>query len=111
MVALSALFVCVHAVQWGLQVDRDLKLIDDLGLTLTEAINTHCHADHITSTGKIKVRQWRFSGSLHYQDLVPSTAADSIARSAGHAAVASLQHGAACEAGLKLGRASPSVAC
>lgn len=37
-------------------VDRDLKFVDELGLTLKLAINTHCHADHITGTGAIKVR-------------------------------------------------------
>ena len=38
------------------QVDRDLKAIDALGLTLTLAVNTHCHADHITGTGAMKRR-------------------------------------------------------
>lgn len=37
-------------------VERDLQFINDLGLKLVYAINTHCHADHITGTGKIKVR-------------------------------------------------------
>ncbi|XP_028282272.1 persulfide dioxygenase ETHE1, mitochondrial [Parambassis ranga] len=37
-------------------IDRDLKLIDELGLNLTVAVNTHCHADHITSTGLMKKR-------------------------------------------------------
>ncbi|XP_071376450.1 persulfide dioxygenase ETHE1, mitochondrial [Centroberyx affinis] len=37
-------------------VDRDVKLIDELGLTLKLAVNTHCHADHITSTGLLKKR-------------------------------------------------------
>lgn len=37
-------------------VDRDLKLIDDLGLTLKYAVNTHCHADHITGSGAIKAK-------------------------------------------------------
>eukprot|EP00193_Tetraselmis_chui_P014649 CAMPEP_0177776814 /NCGR_PEP_ID=MMETSP0491_2-20121128/14927_1 /TAXON_ID=63592 /ORGANISM="Tetraselmis chuii, Strain PLY429" /LENGTH=242 /DNA_ID=CAMNT_0019295657 /DNA_START=339 /DNA_END=1067 /DNA_ORIENTATION=+ len=37
-------------------VDRDLTLIDQLGLKLLYAINTHCHADHITGTGAIKKR-------------------------------------------------------
>ncbi len=32
-------------------VDRDLTLIKDLGLNLTKALNTHCHADHVTGTG------------------------------------------------------------
>ncbi|KAA0702588.1 Persulfide dioxygenase ETHE1, mitochondrial [Triplophysa tibetana] len=35
-------------------VDRDLKLINELGLTLKVAVNTHCHADHITGTGLLK---------------------------------------------------------
>jgi len=38
------------------QVDRDLKAIDALGLTPTLAVNTHCHADHITGTGAMKRR-------------------------------------------------------
>lgn len=37
-------------------VDRDLKLMDELGLTLKMAVNTHCHADHITGTGLLKQR-------------------------------------------------------
>lgn len=37
------------------QVERDLSLLDEMGLQLTLAINTHCHADHITGSGKIKV--------------------------------------------------------
>lgn len=32
-------------------VDRDLKLIDELGLKLKYAVNTHCHADHVTGSG------------------------------------------------------------
>jgi len=35
-------------------VERDLKLVEELELTLKYAINTHCHADHVTGTGKIK---------------------------------------------------------
>jgi sulfur dioxygenase len=36
------------------QIDRDTTLIKSLGLKLTHAINTHCHADHVTSTGTLK---------------------------------------------------------
>ena len=36
------------------QVERDLKLVKELGIDLKYAMNTHCHADHITGTGKIK---------------------------------------------------------
>lgn len=35
-------------------LNRDVKLITELGLKLTVAVNTHCHADHITSTGLMK---------------------------------------------------------
>ena len=36
------------------QVDRDAKLVADLGVTLLWGLNTHMHADHITGTGKLK---------------------------------------------------------
>ena len=35
-------------------MERDLQVIDDLGLTLKLCVNTHCHADHITGSGEIK---------------------------------------------------------
>ncbi|XP_045209961.2 persulfide dioxygenase ETHE1, mitochondrial-like [Mercenaria mercenaria] len=35
-------------------VDRDAKLVTDLGLKLVYGVNTHVHADHITGTGKLK---------------------------------------------------------
>ncbi|WP_017305179.1 MBL fold metallo-hydrolase [Spirulina subsalsa] len=36
------------------QVDRDLQLIQELGLTLRYCLETHIHADHITGTGKLR---------------------------------------------------------
>ena len=36
------------------QFDRDSKLIKDLGLSLKYAIETHVHADHITSAGHLR---------------------------------------------------------
>jgi len=36
------------------QLSRDLKLIDELGLTLRYALDTHVHADHITSAGDLR---------------------------------------------------------
>jgi len=36
------------------QKDRDLTVIDDMGLELRYVINTHAHADHITSGGAIR---------------------------------------------------------
>jgi len=38
------------------QVDRDLGIIQQLGLNLVYALNTHVHADHVTSSGVIKSR-------------------------------------------------------
>ena len=37
-----------------LQVDRDIAFVQDAGLQLKYAVNTHCHADHITGTGALK---------------------------------------------------------
>ena len=36
------------------QVERDLKLLRELGLTLRFCLETHIHADHITGTGKLR---------------------------------------------------------
>lgn len=36
------------------QVDRDLKLLHELGLTLRYCLETHIHADHVTGTGKLR---------------------------------------------------------
>eukprot|EP00040_Diaphanoeca_grandis_P039136 m.258214 g.258214 ORF g.258214 m.258214 type:complete len:233 (+) comp36283_c0_seq1:166-864(+) len=36
------------------KVARDVALIKELGLTLKYALNTHCHADHVTGTGDLK---------------------------------------------------------
>ncbi|XP_065653839.1 uncharacterized protein LOC136071931 [Hydra vulgaris] len=36
------------------QFDRDRKLLEELGLDITYAVNTHCHADHITGSGLFK---------------------------------------------------------
>lgn len=35
-------------------VDRDLKLIKELGLRLKYVLDTHIHADHVTGAGKIR---------------------------------------------------------
>lgn len=35
-------------------VDRDTKLIQELGLNLKFVLNTHVHADHITGSGQLK---------------------------------------------------------
>ncbi|XP_043522808.1 persulfide dioxygenase ETHE1, mitochondrial isoform X1 [Frieseomelitta varia] len=38
-------------VEWA---ERDKTIVQQLGLTLKYAINTHMHADHITGTGRLK---------------------------------------------------------
>lgn len=39
-----------------IQVDRDLKEVEALGLKLIYGVNTHAHADHITGTGILKTK-------------------------------------------------------
>lgn len=38
------------------QVDRDLELVDQLGLRLAYVPETHVHADHVTGAGALKAR-------------------------------------------------------
>ncbi len=38
------------------QVDRDLSLIRELGLTLRFVVETHVHADHVTAAGLLRAR-------------------------------------------------------
>ncbi|XP_073703361.1 persulfide dioxygenase ETHE1, mitochondrial isoform X1 [Garra rufa] len=45
-------------------VDRDLKLIEELGLKLKVALNTHCHADHITGTGLLKKKLFGLKSAI-----------------------------------------------
>lgn len=37
-------------------VERDLKLLSELGLKLKYVIDTHIHADHVTAAGEIRTR-------------------------------------------------------
>ncbi|KPK53432.1 MAG: hypothetical protein AMJ63_06355 [Myxococcales bacterium SG8_38_1] len=38
------------------QIERDLKLLNELGLTLVYTLDTHAHADHITGAGMLRKR-------------------------------------------------------
>jgi len=36
------------------QVERDLRMVSELGLKLTRVLETHVHADHVTGAGKLR---------------------------------------------------------
>lgn len=38
------------------QVERDLTLVRELGLTLSHVLDTHVHADHVTASGRLRER-------------------------------------------------------
>ena len=38
------------------QIDRDIRLLSELGLTLSHILDTHIHADHITGSGLLRER-------------------------------------------------------
>ena len=38
------------------QVDRDLRVISELGLELAYVLDTHVHADHVTASGVLRER-------------------------------------------------------
>jgi len=45
---------CVLIDPVDIQVERDIKEVEELGLNLVYGINTHAHADHITGTHLLK---------------------------------------------------------
>jgi glyoxylase-like metal-dependent hydrolase (beta-lactamase superfamily II)/rhodanese-related sulfurtransferase len=47
----GALIDCVQE-----QIERDLKLLDELGIELIYLLETHAHADHITAAGQLRQR-------------------------------------------------------
>lgn len=47
------------------KVDRDLKLIGEMGLKLLYSLETHVHADHITGAGKLREKTGCRVGVCH----------------------------------------------
>ena len=43
-------------------LERDLKLLHELGLRLKYVLDTHVHADHVTAAGEIRARTGALSG-------------------------------------------------
>ena len=61
-----------------IQVDRDLQVVKEEGVTLIYGVNTHAHADHVTGTGLLKQKVSglksiisKSSGALADQHVVP----------------------------------------
>jgi glyoxylase-like metal-dependent hydrolase (beta-lactamase superfamily II) len=44
------------------QMERDLKLLEELGLKLKYVLDTHVHADHITAAGELRKRSGCLTG-------------------------------------------------
>ena len=38
------------------KVDRDMKLLKELNLSLTYILDTHIHADHVTGSGTLRAK-------------------------------------------------------
>ena len=51
-------------------MDRDLKLIDELGLKLKYILDTHIHADHITGAGEIRKRTGAQTAVFHAAEVL-----------------------------------------
>ena len=47
-------------------VDRDLKLLNELGLTLKYILDTHVHADHITGAGALRLKTGAKTAISHH---------------------------------------------
>jgi sulfur dioxygenase len=58
------------------QVDRDLRILTELNLTLRYVFDTHIHADHITGSGILKERTGAKTVMNHAAGLAVDIAAD-----------------------------------
>src|SRR5262245_37785474 len=61
-------------------LERDLKLVADLGCKLVAVLDTHVHADHVTGAGKLRERT---SATTHVSSQGGAPCAD-IALTDGH---------------------------
>lgn len=59
------------------QFDRDAQLIKELGFNLKYVFETHVHADHVTSAGKLRDR---FGAKIVLQETSGATCADILAK-------------------------------
>lgn len=59
------------------QFDRDAQLIEELGFNLKYVLETHVHADHITSSGKLRDR---FGAKVVLQEASNADCADILAK-------------------------------
>ncbi|KPK12315.1 MAG: Zn-dependent hydrolase [Acidithiobacillales bacterium SG8_45] len=59
------------------QFDRDAQLIEELGFKLKYVLETHVHADHITSSGKLRDR---FGAKVVLQEASNANCADILAK-------------------------------
>lgn len=59
------------------QFDRDAQLIEELGFNLKYVLETHVHADHITSSGKLRDR---FGAKVVLQEASNANCADILAK-------------------------------
>ena len=53
-------------------VERDAKLLNELGLKLAKAVNTHVHADHVTGTHLLR---------SHFEELKTGLGSANVAKS------------------------------
>ena len=59
------------------QFDRDVKLIEELGFKLKYSLETHVHADHITSSGKLREK---FGAKVVLHEASKAACADILAK-------------------------------
>ena len=52
------------------QARRDIALLNELGLTLKTVLDTHCHADHVTSAWLLRQRVGAQIGVSHKSGIV-----------------------------------------